>query len=181
MGKEKDLQVDDLETVATEQAAEVKTKKEKTPPTPEEIAALIAASEKVKQFGVTPEFAKVMELVPQWHDTEANKDKKAEVSAFFGGSDKLKDYIDGPFQAELAVINGLSKVASTMNNIKSFYARREGTSKPKVKTSQVNIGGKFYLVNAEYLASLTGVESAEKIELLLAHADTKENDAIEIL
>lgn len=176
----KDLKVDDLESVATEKVATEKTKKEKTPPTAEEIQALVDASEKIRQFGVSPEFSKVMDLVPQWHDTAANADAKASVIEFFGGSDKLKDYVDGPFQTELAVIAGLSKVASTLNNIKSFYARRENAGKAKkVKTTQVNIGGKFYLVNTEYLESLKG--NPEKRELLLAHEDTKENDSIEVL
>lgn len=176
----KDLKIDSLESEGNV-AAETKATKEKKVLTAEEIAALEAACEKVKQFGVSDEFAQMMRMVPMWHDTEANAAVKQEVADFFGGSDKLKDYVDGPFQEELAVIAGLNKVASTLNNVKSFYARRAGTGKPRVKYASINIGGEFYNVNAEYLASLAGTPAPEKKELLLAHADTKKNESIEVL
>jgi len=177
MSKEK-LNVSDLETEGTVATAATKEKKTLTA---EDVAALEAATEKVKNFGVSNEFAQVMKMVPMWHDTEANAATKAEVIEFFGGSDKLKDYVDGPFQEELAVINGLGKVLSTMNNIKSFYARRAGVSKAKVKLTSVNIGGDFYMVSADYLAFLAGTPAAEKRELLLAHESTKKNESIEVL
>lgn len=179
------LQIEDLESVGTEVATETvaKVKKEKTPPTTEELAVLDAALAKIKEFGVSDNFAKVMEMAPLWHDTEANKAVKEEVIAAFGGADKLKNYVDSEFQAELEVIGGIQKAYSIMNNIKSFYARRSpvtGTSK-KVKTTQINIGGTFYLVNSDYLVSLASTEREEKKALLLAHEDTKKNESIEIL
>lgn len=181
MSNEKELQVDDLETVATETVV-TKEKKVKAAPTAEDIAALVAGVEKIKEFGVSDSFAKVLGMVPMWHDTEANKATKEAIIAELGGPEKFKDYVDSEFQTELAVIGGLSKIASTLNNIKSFYARREPKAgSRKVKTTQVNMGGKFYLVNSEYYASLKGLEASEKRDLLLAHEDTKENDAIEIL
>lgn len=176
----KDLNMDALETEATV-AAEATTKREKKVVTAEEIAALEKAVEKVQEFGVSAEYAQVMRMVPLWHDTEANAAIKQEVIEFFGDSAKLKDYIDGPFVEEHAVISGLGKVFSTMNNIKSFYARREGTGKPRVKLTSVNIGGEFYNVSADYLASLSEVPNAEKRELLLAHESTKKNESIEVL
>ena len=179
MSKEGKLEVSDLET--QESAIVATAKKEKKVLSAEEIAALEAATEKVKEFGVSPEFAQVMRMVPNWHDTDANATVKQEVMDFFGDSAKLKDYIDGDFQTELAVIAGLGKVFSTLNNIKSFYARREGTGAKRVKLTSVNIGGTYYNVNAEYYAGLAGVAGAEKKELLLAHADTKVNDSIEVL
>ena len=175
MSKEQDLQVADLESAETVAPT---TKKEKVL-TAEEIQALTDASQKIREFGVSADFDKVLTLVPNWHNSDAVKEAKDAVIESFGGSEKFKDYIDGPFQKELAVIAGLSKVASTLNNIKSFYARRESTK--KAKTSQVNIGGEFYEVDAEYLASLSEVTGAEKRELLLAHAGTKKNESIEIL
>jgi len=175
------LKIEDLETATAETATTAKTKKEKTPLTPEEIQALIDASEKVRQFGVSVEFSKVLSLVPNWHDTEANADAKAKVIESFGGSEKFKDYVDGPFQTELAVIAGLSKVSSTLNNIKSFYARREGTGVKKAKMIPVNMDSVAYLVNADYFASLAGTSREEKKAALLAHADTKKNDSIEVL
>lgn len=166
-----------MEEVAAEK--ETKAKKEKKEMTPEELEALKAACDKVKAFGVSDNFAKVMELVPVWHDKEASAPIKEAVANAFGGSDKFKDYIDGEFQEELAVINGLNKVASTLNNIKAFYARRE--SSKKAKTQLVMIGGKYYQVNSEFYASLADKSADEKREALLNHADTKENNSVEVL
>lgn len=174
----KDLEINDLEASVETQETASKAKKELTT---EEIQALRDANEKIRQFGVSENFSKVMEMVPMWHDTEANADTKQSVIDAFGGSDKLKDYIDGEFQDELAVIAGLAKSASILNNIKSFYARRATSGTKKVKTTIVNIAGTPYNVNSEYFASLTGVSSEEKRALLLAHADTKAVEAVEVL
>lgn len=175
------LKIEDLETATAEVASTTKTKKEKTPPTAEEIAALEAACEKIRAFGVSDEFSRVLGLVPMWHDTEANANAKAKVIESFGGSDKFKDYVDSTFQTELAVIAGLSKVASTLNNVKSFYARRENTGVKKSKMVPVNMDSVAYLVNADYFASLAGMSREEKKAALLAHADTKKNDTVEVL
>ena len=51
MANEKELQVDDLETVATE-TVETKEKKVKAAPTAEDIAALVAGVEKIKEFDI---------------------------------------------------------------------------------------------------------------------------------
>lgn len=174
----KDLEINDLEVSVETQETTSKAKKELSA---EEIQALRDANEKIRQFGVSENFSKVMEMVPMWHDTEANAATKQSVIDAFGGSDKLKDYIDGEFQDELAVIAGLAKSASILNNIKSFYARRASSGTKKVKTTIVNIAGTPYNVNSEYLASLTGVEAEEKRALLLAHADTKTVEAVEVL
>lgn len=170
-----------LEESATTQV--VTEKKVKALPTAEEIKALEQACEKIRQFGVSDEFARTMKMVPMWDDKEANKPVKDEVIASFGGSETFKTYVDGPFQDELAVIAGLGKTLSILNNVKSFYARREGTSpkSKKAKMSAVNINNTPYLVNAEYLASLSSYTKDEKRELLLAHADTRANDTIESL
>ena len=177
------LELKDLEsaTVATE-ATTAKAPKVAKEVTPEEVAALGSAVEKIQKFGVSEDFAKVLPLVTVWHlakDDAALVSAKTEAIEAFGGSDKFKDYIDGEFQAELAVIAGLQKAVSILNNVKSFYARREGTK--KVKTANVNIGGTVYEVNAEYLQSLAETDKVEKRELLLAHADTKPFESTEIL
>ena len=147
--------------------------------TVEDLEALKAACDKVKAFGVSENFAKVMELVPVWHDKDASAPVKEAVANAFGGSDKFKNYVDGEFQNELAVINGLTKVASTLNNIKAFYARRESTK--KAKTQLIMIGGKYYQVNSEFYASLANKSVDEKREALLNHPDTKENNTVEML
>lgn len=150
--------------------------------TEEEVAALNAAADKIRAFGVSPKFAKVMELIPVWHlkTSDALAAKKKEVIEFFGGTETFKDYIDGEFQAELEVINGMTKAVSTMNNINSFYARRKEVNK-KSKMTQINIGGTIYEVNADYLVSVSTLPASERRELVLAHADTKQATGIEIL
>lgn len=175
-----ELNLAGLEEAATEAAAPVekKARKEKVI-TPEEIEALGAAVEKIKEFGVSDNFAKVLPLVVVWHEKEAAAPVKDAVIAAFGGSEKFKDYVDTEFQAELAVINGLNKVCSVLNNVKSFYARREASK--KVKMQQISIGGEYYEVNADFLASLANVPVDEKRERLLSHEDTKKATPIEML
>lgn len=151
-------------------AKEAKSKKEQTP---EELAQVEAGVLKVKEFGVSEKFALVMNtLVPVWNgaDKDILSAKKEEVIKAFGGSDILKDYVDGEFQTELSAIQGTAKVASIMNNIKSFYARRAGST--KIKTLQVNIAGTLYSVDANYFAEIKDFTREEKRELLLAHAVT---------
>ena len=152
------------------------TKKEKVQ-TPEELEIVNAGVELVKKFGVSDEFSQVMELVPFWNgEKDVLSTKKEEVITKFGGSDKLKDYVDGPFQEELKGILGTAKVGSILNNIKSFYARR--ASSTKTKFTQVNIGGTLYNVDAEYYNSITALPREEKRELLLAHSATKQMENI---
>jgi hypothetical protein len=176
-----ELNVNDLETAQTDATGTEGTKKSKEPKelTPEEVAGLTAAVAKIKEFGVSENFSKVLDLVPVWHDKDASAAVKTSVIEGFGGSEAFKNYIDGDFQAELAVINGLQKAASTMNNIKSFYARRATTAKPKM--IQVSIGGDLYEVNADFLASLSGMDAASKRPALLANPDTKKNEGVEVL
>lgn len=170
MAKEKDELVEGLEVAATEDQKEVKVKKEQTA---EEVAQIEAGAAKIKEFGVSEKFAKVMDaLVTVWNgnDKDVLSAKKEEVIKSFGGSDSLKDYIDGDFQTELSAIQGTAKVSSILNNIKSFYARRAGST--KVKTLQVNIAGTLYSVDAAYFAEIAAFTREEKRELLLAHANT---------
>lgn len=179
---QEDLQIGDLEATATEATATT-DKKEKKVQTAEEAAALGQAIEKVKEFGVSENFAKMLPLVHVWNgEKEELADKKAEIIEAFGGSEAFKDYIDGAFADELAVIAGIGKVVTTGNNIKSFYGRRagSGTSK-KVKTIQIGINNEYYTVSEEYYTSLAGKSSQEKKELLLAHPGTTKNAPVEVL
>ena len=175
-----ELEISDLESSITDESpSATKTAKEPKILTPEELAGIAAAVEKITAFGVTEEFAKVLTLVPLWHDKEANATVKAAAIEGFGGSEKFKDYIDGPFQSEMQVVNGLQRVVSSLNNIKSFYARRAATA--KVVMVLVTIANVNYEVNKEFLASLSALGSTEKRAALLAHSDTKKMEAIDIL
>jgi hypothetical protein len=177
---EGELNLDGLETAGTtategtEKAARVAKEL-----TAEDIAGLAAGVDKMKELGVSDNFAKVLGLVTVWHDKVASAPVKEAITEAFGGADKFKDYIDGEFQTELSVFLGLQKSLSVLNNIKSFYARRAGAV--KVKFVSVSIGGEFYDVNAEYMASIKDKDAVEKRELLLAHADTKKNASVEVL
>lgn len=184
MSKEKVLDTTGLDEAIENNSMESAEKTEKVVKmlTEEEVAALVAGASKIKAFGVSSKFAKVMELIPVWHlkNSEPLAAKKKEVIEFFGTSEDFKNYVDGEFQAELAVVNGTVKAVSTMNNINSFYARRKETTK-KSKMTKVNIGGVTYEVNADYLLSIAALPATERRELVLAHADTKESAGIEIL
>ena len=129
---------------------------------------------KIKQFGVGTKFALVMDnLAVAWNsgDKDVLTANKEALMKEFGGSENLKDYIDGDFQAELTEIQGTAKVCSILNNVKSFYARRATTT--KAKTVQVNIGGTLYNVDAAYYAEIANETRETKRELLLAHAGTQ--------
>lgn len=167
-----------LENATEETPKVVKEKKEVTQ---EEIDAIKNAIVVLTNAGVVDEkLAKVLELAPMWHDTEANAATKEAVMEFFGGSDKLKDYVDGEFQAELVKLAGFAKLGTIGNNIKSFYARRS-QKRPSKAAVQVTISGNLYSVNKAYLETLEGMEKEAKREALLAHADTKAVETIESL
>lgn len=151
------------------------TTKSKKVQTPEDAAMLQAGIDKLKELGVSDKLALVLDhLVVVWKsgDQDAIKAAKEAVIEAFGGSEALKDFIDGDFQNELEAYFGISKITPILNNIKSFYARRK-TSKRK-KMVILNIGGVMYNVNEAYLTSLEGKDKEEKRELVLSHEDTTE-------
>nr|DAK62438.1 MAG TPA: hypothetical protein [Caudoviricetes sp.] len=155
--------------------------------TAEELAQINAAIEVLKQSGlVSEDFAQVLKLVPNWHDTEANKEIKKEVIESFNSSEEFKNYIDGEFQEELKNVVGFARLASILNNIKSFYARREskGARKPKVKTTVLNIKGTAYNVSVELLKQVKADESLsqeDKFKALLEDANTTKVEVVDVL
>lgn len=171
---------DGLEVAENVSQPEQKEKKEKIQ-TPEEVEVIEAGMALVKKFGVSEKFETVMGLAPFWNgDKEVLSLKKEEVIKFFGGSDKLKDYVDTEFQTELNGILGTAKVGSILNNVKSFYARRQSTG--KTKYVQVNISNVIYNVDADYYNSIAALPKEEKREMILAHGATKKvENTIEVL
>lgn len=154
---------------------ETKPKKEKKVYTEEEVAALSnAVAVIVESAGVTPEVAKVLEMVPLWHDIDANEATKTQVAEFFGGVDKMKTYFDTDFQAELALLEAFQAVGSRIKLINSFYKRRETTGTKVSKASRnISIDGEVYTINKAYYESISELSGDEKKELLLAHPMTK--------
>lgn len=166
---------------ALESDVDVKAKKAKRAVTPEEVEGMKEAVAFVSQAGfVSEKAAKLLSLVPLWHDTEANKAVKEEVIEFFGGIDTFKDYVDSEFEAELLKLRGLGSLGTVGNTIKHFYARRKSTGASKA-TVQVNIGGTVYSVNKAYLAEIADKSNDEKKELLLAHPQTKVSEVVQAL
>lgn len=159
--------------VATE-TVETKPKKEKKVYSEEEVAAMSNAVAVIAGSGVTPQVAKVLELLPMWHDIDANAAKKEEVAEFFGGIDKMKDYFDGDFQTELAALEAYQAVGSRLKLANSFYKRRENAGpKASKATRNINIDNVLYTINKAYYESIADKTSEEKKELLLAHPQTK--------
>lgn len=164
---------DALEGEATVVETETKAKRV---PSEEELTLMSNAIASLSATGLVSEkMGKVMELVPLWHDVEANKETKDAVQEYFGGSDKFKDYVDAEYQEELAQFAGFAKLVTTLNNIKSFYARRSD-KRPSKATTTINIGGDIYSVNKSYFESIADQDTATKRESLLAHKDTKKNE-----
>ena len=176
MAKNNELQLDELENGAVK----TETKKSKKLWTDEEIAVLEQSAQKMQEFGVSENLAKLFPLALAWR-TESVAEMKEQVIEEFGGSEKFKDWVDTDLSAEVEVFIGIGKIVSVMNNIKSFYARRASKGSRRVKLTQVSIGGEFYQVSTAYLEEISGSEPAEKRELLLAHPATKKVEAAEII
>ena len=177
--QKEDTMIEGLEEaiVATDATAEKKVKKEQTP---EEKETLVAGVALMGKLGVSDKLAKVMSLIADWNgDKDALSTKKESVIKEFGGSESLKDYIDGDFQEEVKAFQGIAKAMPVLNNIKAFYARRENTGTKKVKTVQISISGVLYNVDATYAAEIQGLPAVERKELLLKHPVTAKADVID--
>ena len=177
MGKEQTAGLEDNTAVVAEVTA-----KDKKVQTPEEKDILVAGVAQMKTIGVSENLAKVLDLVADWNGEKENLSTiKESVITAFGGSEKLKDYIDGEFAEEVKGFAGLAKALPVLNNIKSFYARRENAGKGKVKTVQIQIDGKLYSCDAAYVESVKSIEVTERKQLILTHAGTQEAKVIEVL
>lgn len=167
----------------TEPTQEEKTTRRRKEQTPEDVEAIVAGVEKLKELGISEKTAIILtNLAPVWNgsDKEAIQAAKEVVINAFGGSENLKDFIDADFQKEFLPFLGIARVVPIANNIKSFYARRSSSKKPA--TVQVNIGGTLYNVEKAYYESIADKSKEEKRELLLAHpATVKAGDVPEIL
>lgn len=181
-------QENDVMTAGLEEAneAEVKTStttRRRKEQTAEDVEVINAGVAKLVELGISENAATILtNLAPVWNgsDKEALALAKEEVIKNFGGSDALKDYIDGDAVSELMPFVGIAKVIPIWNNIRSFYARRQSTRKPA--TCQVSIGGVLYNVDKAYYESLADRSKEEKRELLLAHeGTTKAGDVPEML
>lgn len=164
-------------------ATEEKTTRRRKEQTPEDVETINAGVAKLRELGVSEKTLVILEnLAPVWNgsDKEAIAAAKAVVIENFGGSDALKDYIDGEFQTELQAFNGIAKLMPISNNIKSFYARRQSTK--KAATIQVNIAGVLYSVDKAFYESLADASKEEKKAAILGHESLKKvGDIPEIL
>lgn len=172
-----------LEEAAVAVAAEEKTTRRRKEQTAEDVETINAGVAKLRELGVNDRTLTILEnLAPVWNgsDKEAIKVAKDTVIEAFGGSDALKDFIDGDFQTELQAYNGIAKLMPIANNIKSFYARRQSTK--KAATIQVNISGTLYSVDKAFYESLADASKEEKKEAILNHESLKKvGDIPEIL
>ena len=157
-----------------------KTTRRRKEQTPQDVEAIVAGVEKLKELGISEKATVILEnLAPVWNgeDKDAIAAAKEKVMEHLGGSESLKDYIDDEFQKEFLPFLGIARVMPIANNIKSFYARRNSTKKPA--TVQVNMGGVIYNVDKAYYQSIADKTKEEKRELLLAHpATVKATDMI---
>ena len=176
-GLEEGLEEGTANTETTE-TKEAKARKEQSP---EEREVLVAGVNQLLEIGVSDRLSKVLTLAVDWNTPkEVVSAAKEALIKEFGTSDALKDYVDAEFQKELMPFQGIAKLMPVLNNIKSFYARRENTAaSKKIKFVQASIGGVIYNVNAAYMVEITNLTGPEKKELLLAHPDTNSVDVIE--
>lgn len=176
MSKGKQVEATGLD-VASEVTEKTSTKKVQTQ---EDKETLVAGVELLVKMGVPEKLAKVLPLVPEWNGEKENlQSVKEAVIESFEGSEKLKDYFDTEFAAEVQAFQGIAKAMPVLNNIKAFYARRESTKKAKLV--QILISGTIYMVNSAYMAETASMPAEERKQLILSHADTKKADVAEEL
>lgn len=180
MSKNKQIAPDlDVMEVETIEAAEAKrTRKVQTVEEKEILEAGVAL---MKEIGVSEKLGKLLNLVSEWNgEKETVAPVKEAVIEAFGGSENLKDYAGSELSEDMKAFQGISKAIPVLNNIKSFYARRENVvSTKKGKTVQVSIAGTTYNVDANYRDEIAELPASERKELLLAHARTTKADVIE--
>lgn len=158
-----------VETETTEKKRWVRTQTE------EDRNILVAGIAKMKEIGVSEKFGRFLDVVADWFGDDKDlvaEQRKALVESF-EGSENLKDYLETEeFKAEFAGFYGIGKVMPVFNNIRSYYSRREGVSRKKVKYSQVSIDGVVYNVNSEYMKTLVDMPREERKAMVLNHPDT---------
>ena len=161
---------------------EEKVAKEKKVQTPEEEAILVAGVAKLREIGIEEKMSMVLDLVSGWNGDKAElATKKDAVIKAFEGSENLKNYIDTEFQTAIVPFQGIAKVLPVLNNIKSFYARRENAvSTKKAKLVQISISGVIYNVDPTYMESVADQPKDVRKELILAHASTVKVEVAEL-
>ena len=173
MGKFKTEEVDTTSSFGTELETVVTETKEKKVQTEEDVKILKAGVEALVKMGASDKLQKLLLLVPAWNgDKDALPSIKEQVIESFGDVATLKDYMDADFSTDILPFLGIAKSIPVLNNIKSFYARRESAGKVKVKMQQVAFGGKLYMVSSDYYQEVSAFSGAERRQLLLAHPAT---------
>lgn len=164
-----------LETAEVVETPTTERKKYVRNQTAEDREVLVAGINKMKEIGVSEKFGRFLDVVADWFGDDKDliaEQRKALVEAF-EGSENLKDYLESEeFKSEFAGFYGIGKVMPVFNNIKSYYSRREGVSRKKVKYSQISIDGTVYNVNSEYMKTLVDMPREERKQLVLNHPDT---------
>lgn len=164
------------EVVNTE-AVEEKKARVKKELTAEDIKAISTAADTIEGMGVSANMSNLLALARKWNGSEkaALDAAKAACIEAFGGSTALKDYLEKEFAADMEAISGIQKLVSTLNSIKSFYARRATVK--RVKYRPVNIttaeGTFVYKVSVEALEEAKKIDDKEaRRKYLLEHPDT---------
>jgi hypothetical protein len=127
--------------------------------------------------------------------SELDAAKEATIT-LFGESAKLKDYFDDDYKVDASVLTGVRTLISILNNMFSFYHRREKDG-DAVSTTRVRKSALLYinLKNPETgvvqmyqyspeiadLVKNDSISREEKINTILAHKDTKPAEVYEIL
>ncbi len=150
-----------------------------------------AKGAKVLLGGFTPSenLVKVLTsgVVEAWNVDKENQEhvdqkaaaKEALIEAF-GGSENLKAYCKDELKTDVENLRSFSDVTSVLSNIHHFYGRAKKPGKGKKAMHTITINNELYKVNTAYLASLADKPREEKIELVLAHADTVKEEIVSL-
>lgn len=140
--------------------------------TAEELQQIAAAAGTLKELGVSENLKAVIDAAGEWGNKEAQADAKKALVDAFGGTEKLKAYLENEYPAEIAAFAGLRSLMTQMNSVAGYYKRRE-PAKRKIKVVKVNIDNVTYDVNKEFMESIANEPKEIKRKLVLEHPDTK--------
>lgn len=159
------------------EAVEEKKPRVKKELTAEDIQSIVNAADTVEGMGVSEKLAHLLALARKWNgsDKETLDAAKAACIEAFGGSAAMKDYLDGEFAGDVEALAGIQKLVSTLNSIRSFYARRKAVKRVKYRAVNITTSEGTCV----YKVSVEAIEEAKKIEdrdarrkFLLEHPDT---------
>ena len=171
----------EIQDVANE-VQETGPKYVRRPLTQEELVEINSGVKQLKEIGISDNYGKMLSAVPDWYsdDDEVKKINRKNLTDSFGGSDKLKDYLESEeFKSEHMKWNGIARLLPIINNMASYHQRRPSRAGQNVRI-QMSIENQLYMVNKNFLESIKDLPREAKIKAILEHDQTTKCEVVEL-